>query len=63
MMLSILIDENFDIKNCKNGYVITLMINEWWVFLKDTKSLNHLSIFTDLKAVLEFLHRHFTATS
>lgn len=62
MIITILMDIDFDIANCKKGYIAVLMIDEWWLFLK-TDKLTHLGIYENLEDIRKYLHRHFTATT
>lgn len=62
MKISILIDPDFDMKNCCNGYIAALMISEWWLFLKNNEDLKCLAIFQNIEDVRQYIHRHFTAT-
>ncbi|OCG19614.1 hypothetical protein A9G47_00440 [Gilliamella sp. WF3-4] len=54
MKISILIDESFDIENCESGYIVALMVNEWWVFLKKD-SLDLIGVFETIHEVKNFI--------
>lgn len=54
MKISILIDESFDIENCETGYIAALMIDEWWVFLKND-SLDLIGVFETIHEVKNFI--------
>lgn len=54
MKISILIDKSFDIENCETGYIAALMIDEWWVFMKND-SLDLIGVFETIGEVKEFI--------
>lgn len=56
MKISILIDESFDIENCDTGYIAALMIDEWWVFLKND-SLDLIGVFETIQEVKEYIKK------
>lgn len=61
MKISILIDLDFDMENCSNGYIVALMISEWWLFFKSDEDLECLAIYESLEDIKQYIHRHFTA--
>lgn len=52
--MKISIDESFDIENCKSGYIVALMVNEWWGFLKKD-SLDLIGVFETIHEVKNFI--------
>lgn len=54
MKISILIDKSFDIENCDTGYIAALMIDEWWVFLKNDL-LDLIGVFETIQEVKNFI--------
>ena len=54
MKISILIDESFNIHDCEKGLVVTLMVNEWWLFLNED-TIKLIGVFDDIFNVKDFL--------